>query len=255
MRVLLMLLAFDGTDFAGWQRQKEEPTIQGIIETQLARMTSHVVTLHGSGRTDAGVHALGMTASFETDAAIPCAGFCQGLNSLLPPAIRVLAVEEREPGFHARLSARGKCYLYRLSAGGIGRPTDRLYTYHLPRPLAVEAMRQCLALLVGEHDFAAFEAAGSRDPGYQGGRGAVRRIFRAGMTVGEGEGEPLPLTIEVAGDGFLRHMVRNIVGTVLEAGRGRMSVADFAAVLAGGDRAAAGPTAPARGLFLKEVYY
>ncbi len=253
MRVLLLLLAFDGTDFAGWQRQKVDPTIQGIIESKLARMTGEVISLHGAGRTDAGVHALGMTASFETDSAIPCQGFRQGLNSLLPPAVRVLAAEEREIGFHARLNAKGKLYQYRLTAGGVGLPTERLYTYHLAKPPAMETMQQCLRLLVGEHDFSAFEAAGSRDLGYQGGRGAVRRITRAGLKAGVGEN--LPLTIEVAGDGFLRHMVRNIVGTVLEVGQGRMTVADFAAVLAGRDRSAAGPTAPARGLFLKEVYY
>lgn len=253
MRVLLLLLAFDGTGFAGWQRQKDVPTIQGAIEEQLARMTSQAITLHGVGRTDAGVHALGMTASFETDSAIPCEGFRLGLNSLLPPAIRVLAVEEREAGFHARLHAKGKSYLYRLTMGGTGWPTERLYSHHLGQKLAVEPMRQCLALLVGEHDFSAFEGVGSRDPKRPGGRGAVRRIFQAGLTVGAGE--PQPLTIEVAGDGFLRHMVRNIVGTVLEAGQGRMTVADFASVLAGRERSAAGPTAPPQGLFLKEVYY
>jgi tRNA pseudouridine38-40 synthase len=253
MRVLLLLLAFDGTDFAGWQRQKDDPTIQGEIESKLARMTGEAITLHGAGRTDAGVHALGMTASFETESAIPCEGFRLGLNSLLPPAIRVLFVMERETGFHARLNAKGKSYLYRLTAGGVGLPTERLYSYHLAQAPALEIMQQCLALLVGKHDFSAFEATGSRDLGYQGGRGAVRRIFRSELRVGEGV--PQHLTIELAGDGFLRHMVRNIVGTVLEAGRCRMTVADFAAVLAGRDRAAAGPTAPARGLFLKEVYY
>jgi tRNA pseudouridine38-40 synthase len=253
MRVLLLLMAFDGTGFAGWQRQKEDPTIQGVIESKLARMTGGSITLHGAGRTDAGVHALGMTASFETDSTIPCEGFRQGLNSLLPPAIRILDVAERGKGFHARLNAKGKSYLYQLTVGGIGLPTERLYTYHLAKLPTIETMQQCLALLIGEHDFSAFEATGSRDLGYQGGRGAVRRISRAEFK--SGEGRPLPLTIELAGDGFLRHMVRNIVGTVLEVGQGRMTVADFAAVLAGRDRAAAGPTAPARGLFLKEVYY
>jgi tRNA pseudouridine38-40 synthase len=253
MRVLQLLLAFDGTDYAGWQRQKGEPTIQGTIESRLAQMTGETITLHGAGRTDAGVHALGMSASFATDSTIPCEGFRRGLNSLLPLAIRILAVAEREAGFHARLNAKGKSYLYRLTAGGVGLPTERLYSYHLAQAPAMETMQQCLQLLIGEHDFSAFEAAGSRDPGYRGGRGAVRRIIRAELQAGAGE--PLPLTIELAGDGFLRHMVRNIVGTLLEAGQGRMTVADFAAVLSGRDRAAAGPTAPARGLFLKEVYY
>jgi tRNA pseudouridine38-40 synthase len=253
MRNLMLLLAFDGTEFAGWQRQKGQSTIQGEIERQLARMTGSALTLHGAGRTDAGVHALGMTASFETATAIPCAGFLRGLNSLLPPAIRVLAVEEKEPGFHARFSARGKCYLYHLTCGAVDLPTRRLYNCHVALPLALKPIRQSLALLLGTHDFAAFEGVGSRDLHYQGGRGAVRTIFRAELTTGEGDHPDL--TIELAGDGFLRHMVRNIVGTLLEVGRERMRVEDFAAVLAGRDRSAAGATAPARGLFLKEVYY
>lgn len=253
MRTLMLLLAFDGTEFAGWQRQKGEPTIQGEIEKQLCRMIASPVILHGAGRTDAGVHALGMTASFETAAAIPCEGFFKGLNSLLPPAIRVLAVEEKESGFHARFHARGKSYLYHLSTGEVELPTRRLYSCHVRRPLALAPMRQCLAMLVGEHDFAAFEAVGSRDLDYQGGRGSVRAIFRAEL-LGDGDVSP-DLTIELAGNGFLRHMVRNIVGTLLEVGLARMSPDDFAAVLAGKDRSAAGPTAPARGLFLRKVYY
>lgn len=253
MRNLLLLIAFDGTDFAGWQRQKGQPTIQGEIEARLARMVGGDVILHGAGRTDAGVHALGMTASFETASTIPCAGFLKGLNSLLPPAIRVLAVEDKEPGFHARFSARGKCYLYHLTCGGVALPTRRLYAHHVRQSLELDQMRQGLALLLGTHDFSAFEAVGSRDFLYQGGRGAVRTIFRAELTVAEGD--TADLTIELAGDGFLRHMVRNIVGTLLEVGSGKMRLKDFAAVLAGRDRSAAGATAPGRGLFLKEVYY
>lgn len=254
MRTLMLRLAFDGTDFAGWQRQKNEPSIQGEVEARLVRMTGADVTLHGAGRTDAGVHALAMTASFATASAIPCEGLLRGLNSLLPPAIRVLAVAEMAPDFHARFSARGKSYLYHLSSGGVGIPTRRLYSWHVPHRLDLPAMRHCLNQLVGTHDFRAFEAAGSRDPDQQGGRGAVRTIFRAELS-GEAAEATMAISIELAGDGFLRHMVRNIVGTLLEVGLGRMSPNDFAAVLAGGDRAAAGPTAPARGLFLKEVYY
>ena len=253
MRNIMLRLAFDGTGYAGWQRQKEQPTIQGVIEDKLAIMTNGPVALHGVGRTDAGVHALGMTASFETAAAIPCAGFLRGLNSMLPEAIRILAVEERELGFHARINASGKAYVYQLLVGGICLPTRRLYSHHLKHDLQIEPMRECLGALLGRHDFACFEATGSRDPNYLGGRGAVRTIFKAELTVGEGM--PLPICFEISGDGFLRHMVRNIVGTLLEVGSGRMSVEEFRVVLAGKDRTAAGPTAPARGLFLKEVYY
>jgi len=253
MRNLLLLIAFDGTDFAGWQRQDHQATIQGEVEACLSRMTAGSVNLHGAGRTDAGVHALGMTASFETVSNIPCAGLMKGMNCLLPPAIRVLTVEEKESDFHARFSARGKCYLYHLSCGGVDLPTQRLYRCHVKNALVLAPIQQCLGLLVGIHDFSAFEGVGSRDPSYQGGRGAVRTIFRAELTVGEGAVQEL--TIELAGDGFLRHMVRNIVGTLLEVGRERMRVEDFAKVLDGRDRKAAGATAPARGLFLKEVYY
>jgi tRNA pseudouridine38-40 synthase len=253
MRNIMLLLAFDGTDYAGWQRQKDQPTIQGEVEDKLAIMTNDPVALHGVGRTDAGVHALGMTASFETSATISCDGFLRGLNSLLPEAIRILAIEDKDPGFHARINATGKTYIYQLLVGGICLPTQRLYNYHLKHDLQIEPMRECFAALLGEHDFACFEATGSRDPSYTGGRGAVRTIVKADLTVGQGI--PLPINFEVGGDGFLRHMVRNIVGTLLEVGSGRMNVGEFRAVLAGKDRTVAGPTAPARGLFLKEVFY
>jgi tRNA pseudouridine38-40 synthase len=252
-RNILLRLAFDGTGYAGWQRQKDRPTIQAIIEDKLAIMTNGPLILHGVGRTDAGVHALGMTASFATDADIPCGGFLHGLNSMLPEAIRILAVEEKEPEFHARINARGKVYVYQLLVGGICPPTQRLYHHHVKHALRIAPMRECLTILAGRHDFACFEATGSRDRNYTGGRGAVRTIFTAELTVGAGE--PLPLSFTISGDGFLRHMVRNIIGTLLEVGSGRMSVGGFRAVLAGKDRTAAGPTAPARGLFLKEVFY
>lgn len=253
MRNIMLRLAFDGTDFAGWQRQKDQPTIQGEVEDRLAIMTRERVRLHGVGRTDAGVHALGMTCSFETSAAISCEGLLRGLNSMLPEAIRVVAVEEKEAGFHARKNARAKTYIYQLLVGGLCFPTERLYNYHLKHDLLLDPMRECLLLLLGEHDFSCFEATGSRDMEYTGGRGGVRTIFKADLIVGDGS--PRPVGIEISGDGFLRHMVRNIVGTLLEVGSGRMSVAGFQEVLAGRDRCLAGPTAPARGLFLKEVFY
>lgn len=253
MRNLMLKLAFDGTGYAGWQRQANQPTLQGVIEDQLLVMTGDPVTLHGAGRTDAGVHALGMTASFETERDIPCEGFLRGLNSLLPEDVRILEVVEKDPGFHARKSARGKAYLYQLQVGGICLPTDRLYCNHLKFAIDIEPIRECLGILIGEHDFSCFEATGSRDPQFTGGRGAVRTISTAELTAGAGM--PWPVVLEFVGDGFLRHMVRNMVGTLLEVAGGRMSVDDFRAVLADRDRTAAGPTAPARGLFLKEVFY
>lgn len=253
MRNLMLKIAFDGTAYAGWQRQADQPTIQGVIEDKLLVMTRVKVAVHGAGRTDAGVHALGMTASFETESEIPCDGFYRGLNSMLPEDIRILEVIDKVPGFHARKSARGKFYLYKLQVGGICLPTDRLYCHHLKYDIDLGLIGECLGILVGEHDFSSFEATGSRDPRYTEGRGAVRTIKRAELTAGEGV--PRPVAFEFIGDGFLRHMVRNMVGTLLEVGSGRISVGDFRDVLAGRDRTAAGPTAPARGLFLKEVFY
>jgi len=253
MRNIMLKLAFDGTGYAGWQRQTDQPTIQETLEERLSQITASPVALHGAGRTDAGVHALGMVASFETGSNILCGGLLKGLNSMLPADIRILAVENKDPQFHARISALGKLYVYQVLIGGICLPTERLYNYHIRHDLDIGSMRRCLSHLVGEHDFGCFEASGSRDQEYTGGRGSVRKITRADLTVGEGL--PLPVRIEIAGDGFLRHMVRNIVGTILEVGAGRMSFDDLRSVIEGKDRSAAGPTAPARGLFLKEVYY
>lgn len=253
MRNIKLVLAYDGTHYAGWQRQKEQPTIQGLVEENLARMTGALSVLHGAGRTDAGVHALAMVANFTTAAKIPCQGFCQGLNSLLPAAIRILEAEEVGAEFHARYDSVGKSYLYHIVNAPVVLPTDRLYALQVNGVLDCERMRQCLNLLLGEHDFASFEATGSRDLTAPGGRGAVRTIREASLSF------PAPgssrLTFEIKGDGFLRHMVRNIVGTVLEVGRGKKSLADFQGILAARNRALAGCTAPPQGLFLKAVYY
>ena len=252
-RNIRLLLAFDGTGYAGWQRQKELPTIQGVLEEKIAVMTNGPVTLHGAGRTDAGVHALGMVANFATSSPIPCPGFLKGLNSLLPEAIRVLDVTEAAADFHARYRATGKCYLYEVTFGEVPLPTERLYSTHLRQPLRLEKVRRCLELLVGRHDFSSFEATGSRDPDNGSGLGAVREIFAASVRRERGRTEKLQFSI--SGSGFLRHMVRNIVGTLVQVGQGKRSVESFAALFEIRDRAAAGPTMPARGLFLKEVYY
>jgi tRNA pseudouridine38-40 synthase len=252
-RNIRLLLAYDGTNYAGWQRQKDLPTIQGVLEEKIAVITGHPAVLHGAGRTDAGVHALGMVANFATDAAIPCLGFRKGLNSMLPEDIRVLAVTEATKSFHSRFHATGKCYFYNLTIGEVLVPTERLYSANLRSPLIWEKLRACLALLVGRHDFASFEATGSRDPGYDGGLGAVREIFAAELH--QDDRRPEKFRIMISGNGFLRHMVRNIVGTLVEVGQGRRSVNEFKNLIELRDRAAAGPTMPARGLFLKEVYY
>jgi tRNA pseudouridine38-40 synthase len=250
-RNIKLLLAFDGTGYAGWQKQKSEETIQGVIEDRLQVMTGEYSCLHGSGRTDAGVHALGMVANFETGAEIPCMGFIKGLNSLLPGEIRVLHAAEVDAGFHARRSAKAKTYWYNLTYGPVQLPTQRLYCAHVFAELDFEAMQAGLEYLTGTHDFSSFEGSGSRDPELTG-RGAVRTIIDADlMSVSDGNYSRFIIT----GDGFLRHMVRNIVGTILEVGQGKLAPSEIASILAANDRSAAGPTAPARGLFLKEVLY
>ncbi|MFZ5761399.1 MAG: tRNA pseudouridine(38-40) synthase TruA [Thermodesulfobacteriota bacterium] len=252
-RNLKLLLAYDGTAYAGWQRQKGAPTVQGVLEEKLAAMTGQAVTLHGAGRTDAGVHALGMVANFHTASTIPVDGLRKGLNSMLAEDIRVLGVEEVAPEFHARFSATGKAYCYRLSFEEILLPTERLYTARFHGPGDFARMAACLPLLLGEHDFSSFEATGSRDMEQEGGRGAVRRIDVAVIERDRHNGRRGRLL--VAGNGFLRHMVRNIVGTLVEVGQGRRTPAEFGQLVAARDRAKAGPTAPAHGLFLREVFY
>lgn len=251
MRNIRLLIAYDGTAYAGWQRQAAgQPTIQGLLEEKIALMTKAPVVLHGAGRTDAGVHALGMVANFQTLASIPCSGFLKGLNCLLPDDIRILQVDQVAPDFQARFAAQGKVYAYQFISAPLILPHQRLYYAHMPLHLDLPLMEAALATLVGEHDFASFEAAGSRDVSRSGGRGAVRRITAAYL---QRQGDGWAMMIH--GDGFLRHMVRNIAGTVFEVGQGKRSLEEFIETLAAKDRRRAGMTAPAKGLFLVEVIY
>lgn len=253
MRKIKLIIAFDGTGFAGWQRQPNAVTVQGEIEKKLKVMTSEEVFLHGAGRTDAGVHSLGMPAHFTTETTIPAAALKRGLNSLLPNAIRILSVEDVPDSFHARISAHVKIYRYYFTMAEVCLPTRRLYCAHVPGLRSIEQIEQCLPLLKGVHDFSSFEAVGSRDSAREGGRGAVREIFF--VTVNCLDENKAEWYIDVCGNGFLRKMVRNIVGTLFEVGYSRMTVDDFSTVLEARDRNVAGPTAPACGLFLKKVYY
>jgi tRNA pseudouridine38-40 synthase len=251
MRNIKLTIAFDGTEFSGWQRQLNAPTIQGKLEEALSRITDSTVTLHGAGRTDAGVHALAMVASFQTTSSLSHAILNKGLNSILPSAIRILHTEDVGPEFHARFSATSKTYFYIIETGAIQSPINRLYAVHVPQDLTIEPMLQCLDLIIGTHDFASFEASGSRDKSISGGRGSVRTLQEATLNkTGTNE-----LQFVFTGDGFLRHMVRNIVGTVLEVGKGRKTVEEFKTILEAKDRSKASATAPAHGLFLKEVLY
>ncbi len=249
-RRIKLTLAFDGTLYSGWQRQRDQLTIQGILEEKIAVLTREPTALHGAGRTDAGVHALGMVAHFDIASALPCRAFKYGLNSMLPGGIRILQAEEVDFAFHARRSALGKCYFYQFCQAEIALPTDRLYWLKIKESVDFGLMEKCLPLIIGIHDFSSFEASGSRDKSRPG-RGAVRQIYSARFEMKSVN----KWRFTICGDGFLRHMVRNIVGTLLEVGQCRLTIDDFRDIVAAKNRAAAGPTAPAHGLFLEEIFY
>jgi tRNA pseudouridine38-40 synthase len=254
VRNLKLTLAYDGTGLVGWQRQAEGDSVQGVLEEALARFEGRPVTVHGAGRTDAGVHALGQVASVEVSFAHDAATLARALNAQLPEDVRVLSVEEAAAGFHARFSARAKSYRYCIRNGPVASPFERAFSWHVPQRLDVEAMRQAAARLLGRHDFSTFRSIGTEVPD------AVRTLHTSEVvaTVGAlpwvGDAGPL-LTYEVSGDGFLRHMVRAIVGTLVEVGRGWRDPAQIDALLQARDRARAGATAPPHGLFLVRVDY
>jgi tRNA pseudouridine38-40 synthase len=248
-----MTLAYDGTRFVGWQRQAEGESIQGLLEAALARLEGAAVHVHGAGRTDAGVHALGQVATARVSFSHDATTVRRALNGQLPCDVRVLAVDEVPAGFHARFSARRKTYRYRIACGAIASPFERAFAWHVPEPLDVASMQRAAAMLVGTHDFAAFQSAGS--PASTTVRTIVRSEWRQ-EPAGSEPGAPGPfLVYEVSGDGFLRHMVRTAVGTFVEVGRGWRPASSLGELLGSGTRAAAGPTAPAHGLFLVQVEY
>ena len=244
MRTLKIALSYDGTRFVGWQRQAEGESIQGLLEDALARFDGGPVVAHGAGRTDAGVHALGQVASARVTFSHDSATLIRALNVHLPPEIRVLSVEDAPDDFHARFSASGKTYRYRIRNTPVADPFDRAFSWHLPEPLSLDAMNRAAALLVGTHDFNAFRSVGN-EPST-----TVRTVTRSVWQTGGGI-----LTYEIAGDGFLRHMVRAIVGTLVDVGRGWRQPEAISALLAAGVRADAGATAPPHGLFLVSVDY
>ncbi len=250
-RNLRFLIAYDGTEFSGWQKQKHVRTIQGDIEACLKRMTREDIPLHGAGRTDAGVHAEGMVAHFKTISHISTEDFLFGLNSMLPGSIRILDVIPVDYKFHARFSARKKQYHYTIFTGRIQPPSKRLYSLHIRDTLNLKKMSECMSHLQGTHDFSSFENSGSRDKSDLSGRGAVRTLSKASLTQKDNNS----LVFDFIGDGFLRHMVRNLVGTLLESGRERLSVDLFKEILQAKDRTLAGPKAPPHGLSLIKIFY
>jgi tRNA pseudouridine38-40 synthase len=249
MRNLKLTLAYDGTDFLGWQIQPETVTIQGTLASAIGRVTGENVLPRGSGRTDAGVHALAQVASFSTISPIPAQNLIIALNDILPPAIRVLEAAEVPVEFDARRSARSKTYRYRIYRGAICPPFIARYVWRYPYPLDEKAMQDAAGYVLGEHDFTSFAAV---DP--EPGRGAqisnVRSILSSECSKAGQE-----LIYEVCGTGFLHHMVRNLVGTLILVGKNKIKAQDISLILKAKKRSAAGATAPARGLFLVKVSY
>jgi tRNA pseudouridine38-40 synthase len=246
-RYIRLVVEYDGTDWSGWQRQAGHPTVQQAIEEALEGMCHHKVTLHGSGRTDAGVHARGQVASFRTETRIPALGFLRGLNSALPRSIGIREADEVDEAFDPRRSARGKHYRYQIWNRPTRAPLLDRYAYHVHQALDLPAMRAGAAHLLGEHDFSAFRASDCDR------KNPVRVLQRVDLT--EDDREPGLLLLDVEGTAFLKHMVRVIAGTLVDVGLGRMTADDVARALSSRDRTLAGKTAPARGLTLWRVKY
>jgi len=248
MRNLKLVLAYDGTEFFGWQIQPGVATVQGALASAIERVTGENVLPQGSGRTDAGVHALGQVATFTTQSPIPPGNLVVALNDVLPAAVRVLEAVEASAEFHARKSARAKTYRYRMYRRDICSPFVARYVWHYPYPLDEDKMQEVAGFIVGEHDFTSFAAV---DP--ERGReesSNVRQIFSSAW---ERQGEEFVYTVR--GNGFLHHMVRNLVGTFLLAGKGTLNASDLTRILESRSRSAAGATAPASGLCLISVEY
>jgi tRNA pseudouridine38-40 synthase len=240
-----LTIEYDGTAYKGWQRQAEDPTVQAEIERALEQMTRSKITVIGAGRTDAGVHALGQVANFRCDTRLAPDAILKGLNSLLPPDIAIRDCGLMPAEFHARFAARSKRYHYRILNRAARAAVGRDYAWFIHRPLDTRAMGQATEHLLGRRDFKAFESAGSPRAHTE------RHVMQAAWK----EAEDRCLTFQIEADGFLRGMVRNIVGTLVAVGLGKLDPQGIEGILASRDRRRAGVTAPARGLFLVEVYY
>jgi tRNA pseudouridine38-40 synthase len=258
VRNLRLTVAYDGTDYAGWQVQPGRPTVQGALASAIGRLSGENVLPQGSGRTDAGVHALAQEVSFATASPIPVENWMRALNDILPSSIRVLKVVDVEPDFHARKTARAKTYRYRILRAANCPPFVARYVWHYPYPLDEAAMIESASVVVGEHDFTSFAAVDpervermSSEANVCGGPATnVRTIYSSAWAH---DGEELIYTVR--GNGFLHHMVRNLVGTFVLVGKGTVRTEDLHRILNARERSAAGPTAPACGLYLVEVEY
>ena len=245
MRRIKLTIAYDGTGFHGWQVQPGLTTIQGTLEQVFGEIEGHAVHVAGSGRTDAGVHALSQTAAVSLSNPIPLQNLRRAANRLLPPSIRILETAEAAADFHPRYQAISKTYAYRVFRGEVCPPPEWRYVHHYPYPLDTGAILALAPMIEGEHDFAAFAAADDREL-----ESTVRTIFSSRIEIA---GEHL--FYRISGSGFLKHMVRNIVGMLLEAGKGNLDARGLCDFLQPGCARRAGPTAPAKGLFLIRVDY
>lgn len=287
MRNLKLVLSYDGSDFSGWQVQPDAVTVQGTLASAIGRVTGEKVLPQGSGRTDAGVHALAQVATFVTESSVPTRNFVKALNDILPASIRVFEVTEAPTDFHARHSARAKTYRYRIYRGTICPPFLARYVWHFPYPLDDGSMGRAAAMVIGEHDFTSFAAVDPERgleksnnheerpsaPHRADSSTSLRDCEVAAEVSAEVSSELLPISnvrrifssnwqrledefvYTVKGSGFLHHMVRNLVGTFILVGKGTVQVGDVTRILEARSRSAAGPTAPASGLYLVEVEY
>ncbi len=245
MRNFKMIMEYDGAAYCGWQRQKNGISIQQILEEAVARIIGENVSIIASGRTDAGVHALNQVASFQSQSLLPVNKIFLGVNSVLPEDIIVKDLQEVPPDFNALKDAKGKVYVYRIRNQRVRPVLGRQYYWFVRFPLDLVRIREAASYLTGEHDFSCFCATGCD---------IKNRIRTLGnITIDQRENGVLEITVESSG--FLRHMVRNIVGTLVDVGRGKLQPEDIPEIIAGGDRKKAGVAAPAHGLFLKEVKY
>lgn len=244
-RNLKAILEYDGTRYHGWQRQREPLTIQQVLEECIYRITGEDVRVIASGRTDAGVHALNQVANFRTDSPLGTASLLKGINSLLPKDIVVKELSQASDSFHARFDVKSKIYLYQIFNSPVRPALQRLYTWLIYNPLDLEKMNEAADYLRGEHDFSSFCAAHCDSENH------LRTVIAIGITADKAGF----IRISVEADGFLRYMIRNIVGTLVAVGRHKRSAGDMPALIAAKDRRQAGMTAPPQGLFLKEVKY
>lgn len=237
-----LILSYDGTDFCGWQRQPEKRTVQGVLEESLAKICGHKIVVNGAGRTDAGVHARGQVASFKAETRLKSAELLRALNALLPDDVKAKSLKKASPEFHARKMAKSKIYQYRIHHSRLISPFELRYVLYWPGPLDIESMAEAAEMLVREADFTPFSSNRLLH--------AVRIVYRSEI---KKKGKEFIYTVEA--NGFLRYMVRTIVGTLLEVGRGKMDPGKVEDIFRLRKRQLAGPTAPARGLCLMKVIY